>query len=89
MNNNIILCIGAGIACFCAGWFTNLKVNTEEVSQSTLLELIETQSAALECVDTIMWNNDIYDIDGSDVMCKYLTLRAESDSIMDNNPIYW
>lgn len=88
MNNNIILCIGAGIACFCAGWFTSQKVDNE-VSQNTLLELIEVQTAALECVDTIMWNNDIYDIDGSDVMVKYLTLREESDSIFNSNNIYW
>lgn len=88
MNNNIILCIGAGIACFCAGWFTNQKVDNE-VSYDTLIELIEVQTAALDCVDTIMWNNNIYDIDGSDVMCDYLTLRVEADSIMDNNPIYW
>lgn len=88
MNNNIILCIGAGIACFYAGWFTNQKVDNE-VSQDTLIELIEVQTAALECVDTIMWNNNIYDIDGSDVMVKYLTLREESDSIFNSNNIYW
>lgn len=43
---------------------------------------IKAQEKALELSDEIMSNNNLYDIDGSDIMSDYLQLR---DEINDNN----
>ena len=82
MEKNIILCILADIICFSAGWFTSLKVNTDSVEAKNFkVELIDTQNAALEQAEKVMWNNDLFDIDGSDDMVKYLDLCLEVDSL--------
>lgn len=82
MKKNIILCTLVGIACFSAGWFTSLKVNTDSVeSKKFKVELIDAQNAALEQAEKVMWNNDLFDADGSDDMADYLELCCEVDSL--------
>lgn len=82
MKKNIILCTLVGIACFGAGWFTSLKVNTDSVeSKKFKVELIDAQNAALEQAEKVMWNNDLFDADGSDDMADYLELYCEVDSL--------
>lgn len=80
----VIIGILACGACFVAGWFTSLKVNDVEFlneANSFKYECLEVADDALLKVDTIMDNNDIYDIDGSDVMSDYLELRCKLDSL--------
>lgn len=82
MKKNIILCTLAGITCFGAGWFTSLKVNTDSVeSASFKRELIDAQNACLEQAERVMWNNNLFDTDGSDDMADYLELCCEVDSL--------
>lgn len=84
MKKNIILCTLAGIACFGAGWFTSLKVNTDSVEAKKFkVELIDAQNAALEQAEKVMWNNDLFDADGSDDMVEYFELCCEVDSLWD------
>lgn len=44
-------------------------------------ELIILQNEALEKVDTIFNNNNIYDSDGSDTMADYLVVRKQIDNL--------
>lgn len=44
-------------------------------------ELIILQNEALEKVDTIFNNNNIYDSDGSDTMADYLIVRKQIDNL--------
>lgn len=82
MKKNTILCTLGGIALFGAGWFTSLKVNTDSVESANFKrELIDAQNAALEQAEKVMWNNDLFDADGSDDMADYLELCCEVDSL--------
>lgn len=82
MKKNIILCTLAGIACFGAGWFTCLKVNTDSVETHDFkVELLDAQYAALEQAEKVMWNNNLFDADGSDDMAEYLELYCKVDSL--------
>lgn len=82
MKKNVILCILASTICFGAGWFTSLKVNTDSVEAKKFkVELIDAQNAALEQAEKVMWNNDLFDTDGSDDMATYLDLCFEVDSL--------
>lgn len=82
MKKNIILCTLAGIACFGAGWFTCLKVNTDSVETYDFkVELLDAQYAALEQAEKVMWNNNLFDADGSDDMAEYLELYCKVDSL--------
>ena len=45
------------------------------------MELIDAQNAALEQAKKVMWNNDLFDADGSDDMADYLKLSCEVDSL--------
>lgn len=47
-----------------------------------LHDLLEQKS---DLADSIMSNNDVYDMDGSDQMAKYLHISAQIDSIYDVN----
>lgn len=85
MKKNIILCTLAGIACFGAGWFTCLKVNTDSVEAHDFkVQLIDAQNAALEKAETVMDNNNLWDADGSDDMADYLELCCEVDSLWNS-----
>lgn len=85
MKKNIILCTLAGIACFGAGWFTCLKVNTDSVESANFKrELIDTQNAALEKAEIVMDNNNLWDADGSDDMADYLELCFQVDSLRNS-----
>lgn len=85
MKKNIILCTLAGIACFGAGWFTSLKVNTDSVeSASFKRELIDAQNSALEKAEIVMDNNNLWDADGSDDMADYLKLCCVVDSLWNS-----
>lgn len=84
MKKNILICTLACIACFGAGWFTCLKVNTDSVeSASFKRELIDAQNSALEQAEKVMWNNGLFDADGSDDMADYLELCCEVDSLLN------
>ena len=45
------------------------------------IELIKSQKAALDAVDKVMYNNQLFDTDGSDAMAKYLDLAHKVDSL--------
>lgn len=75
MKRNIILRTLAGIACFGAGFCMN------QIMHSSDTELIDAQNAALEQAEKVMWNNDLFDADGSDDMADYLELCCEVDSL--------
>lgn len=78
----ILLCAVAAIVAFGTGYFTCLKVNTDSVeARNFKVELIDTQNAALEQAEKVMWNNDLFDADGSDDMADYLELCCEVDSL--------
>lgn len=78
MKAKFILCTIVGVFFgFGAGWVTNLKVTTQNYD----IELIDVQCAALETAEKVMWNNNLFDIDGSDDMAEYLDLSAKVDSL--------
>lgn len=84
MKKNIIICTLACMASFCAGWCLSLKwYNIDSLYEANEFkrECLYVADDALLKVDTIMDNNDIYDIDGSDVMSDYLELRCKLDSL--------
>lgn len=83
MKKNTILCTLAGIACFSAGWFTSLKVNTDSVESAEFKrKLIEAQYDALEYAEKVMNNNDLWDTDGSDDMADFMDYQAKVDSLL-------
>lgn len=83
MKENTFLCISAAIVAFVAGYFTCLKVNTDSVeSASFKCELIDAQNVALKQADKVMWNNDLFDTDGSDDMADYLELVDDVESLI-------
>lgn len=82
MKKTILLAALTAIAAFAAGYFTCLKVNTDSIeSKKFKVELIDAQNAALEQAEKVMWNNDLFDADGSDDMADYLELCCEVDSL--------
>lgn len=88
MKNSSILYILVAIVAGIVGYFTCLKVNNIEFlneANSIKYEILMLQDEALQRVDTIMSNNEIYDIDGSDTMSDYLTIRCKIDSIYEAN----
>lgn len=48
-------------------------------------EIIEKQNKALELSDQIMWNNNVFDGDGSDTMYDYLELRNKINNLHNIN----
>ena len=88
MKKSTPLCTLAAIVAFGAGYLTCQKVNDVEFlneANSVKYEILTLQEEALQRVDTIMSNNEIYDIDGSDTMSDYLTIRYKIDSIYEAN----
>ena len=88
MKNSSILYILVAIVAGIVGYFTCLKVNNIKFlneANSVKCEILMLQDEALQRVDTIMSNNEIYDIDGSDTMSDYLTIRCKIDSIYEAN----
>lgn len=88
MKREFIFCTLAAIVAFGAGYLTCQKVNDVEFlneANSVKYEILTLQNEALQRVDTIMSNNEIYDIDGSDTMSDYLTIRCKIDSIYEAN----
>ena len=88
MKRGFIFCTLAAIVAFGAGYLTCQKVNDVEFlneANSVKYEILTLQGEALQRVDTIMSNNEIYDIDGSDTMSDYLTIRCKIDSIYEAN----
>lgn len=82
MNKNVIICTSVAIVTFVAGWFTSLKVNTDSVEAAQFKrEIIETQDGALILAGKIMYNNNLFDIDGSDDVADYLELCCKLDSL--------
>lgn len=79
MKKNILLCTLAGIACFSAGFCMN------QIMHSNDTELIDAQNACLEQAEKVMWNNELFDTDGSDDMADYLNLAFEVDSLHKTN----
>lgn len=79
MKKIISLCTLAAIVAFALGYLTCQKVNDLKY------EIIMLQDEALCKADTIMYNNEIYDTDGSDIMSNYLTIRCKLDSIYKAN----
>lgn len=80
----MILSILVCSTCFYAGWCLSLKwynIDSLYEANSFKRECINVADEALLRVDTIMMNNDIYDIDGSDTMSDYLDLREKLDSL--------
>lgn len=59
----------------------NPEINSLRSSNEFKYELIKLQDEALMKVDTIFWNNNIYDGDGGDTMCDYLELRNKIDNL--------
>lgn len=83
MKKTVIGILACG-ACFVAGWCLSLKwYNIDSLYEANEFkrECLYVADDALLKVDTIMDNNDIYDIDGSDVMSDYLELRCKLDSL--------
>lgn len=88
MKKIISICTLAAIVAFGAGYLTCQKVNDVEFlndANSVKCEILMLQDEALQRVDTIMSNNEIYDIDGSGTMSDYLTIRCKIDSIYEAN----
>lgn len=82
MKKTILFAALTAIAAFAAGYFTCLKVNTDSVEAHDFkVELIDAQNAALEQAEKVMWNNGLFDADGSDDMADYLELCCEVDSL--------
>lgn len=52
-----------------------------QIMHSSDVELIDSQNAALKQAEKVMWNNELFDIDGSDDMADYLELCYEVDSL--------
>ena len=84
----LITCIG-----FVSGYSTGNKAGRDFIlSQYSLMhanyntlpykiEVIKAQRAALEAADKVMDNNELFDADGSDIMCDYLNKVAVVDSL--------
>lgn len=58
-----------------AGFCMNQIMYSDDVA------LIDAQNACLEQAEKVMWNNDLFDADGSDDMALYLELACEVDSL--------
>lgn len=88
MKKSTPLCTLATIVAFGAGYLTCQKVNNVEFlreANDTKYEILTLQKEALQKADTIMYKNEIFDIDGSDIMSDYLTIRCKIDSIYEAN----
>lgn len=83
--NKIIICIVACCIGYCAGYLADQKARSDyeflHEANELKYELIQLQDEALLRVDTIFYNNNIYDGDGGDTMCDYLELRNKIDSL--------
>lgn len=77
MKNNSISCVIVAIVAGIAGYLTCLKVDADSI------QLVDAQRAIIEQGKKVMWNNDLFDADGSDDMAKYLELCCEADSLWD------
>ena len=57
-------------------------MNTDSVETYDFkVELLDAQYAALEQAEKVMWNNNLFDADGSDDMAEYLELYCKVDSL--------
>lgn len=77
MKNSSISYILVAIVAGIVGYLTCLKVNADSI------QLVNTQRAVIDQGKKVMWNNDLFDADGSDDMAKYLELCCEADSLWD------
>ena len=75
MKKTTLLCTLAAIVAFGAGFCMS------QIMHSSDVELIDSQNAALKQAEKVMWNNELFDIDGSDDMADYLELCYKVDSL--------
>lgn len=71
----ISLCTLVAIVAFGAGFCMSQIMHNDDTV------MISTQNAALEQAEKVMWNNNLFDVDGSDDMELYLELACEVDSL--------
>lgn len=80
MKKNIFLCSLSAIAGIAVGFSICLMMQPESPNS----ELLDAQNACLEQAEKVMWNNDLFDADGSDDMADYLELACKVDSLWNN-----
>ena len=73
----------AVVSAFAGFEFNNYWYNNEGLYEANKLkrELVNAQAKALELANQVMDRNDLWDIDGSDVMSDYLDAAAKVDSL--------
>ena len=89
MKKIIIISTLAGLATFtlgiACGWHGCESYHrVDQANLNTIhykIEVIKAQRAALEAADKVMDNNELFDADGSDIMCDYLDKAAVVDSL--------
>lgn len=75
MKKTTLLCTLATIVAFGAGFCMSQIMHSKDT------ELIATQNAAIQAAEQVMWNNGLWDTDGSDDMALYVELYCEVDSL--------
>lgn len=75
MKKLILPCTLVTIVSYSAGFCMS------QIMHSSDVELIDSQNAALKQAEKVMWNNELFDTDGSDDMADYLELCCKIDSL--------
>lgn len=84
--STIMLFLVCTLLSFVLGWTIALATHTDsEGAHRKKVDIINLQYDALEKVDIIMDKHYLYDIDGSDDMVEYLSMKAKLDSIWDES----
>lgn len=77
-----IVCV---IVAFAAGVKCGNNASGNEQNGHNFYKLYDLYSEKSDLADTIMWRNNVPDMDGGDQMAKYLEVSAQIDSIIKVN----
>ena len=77
MKKTIIISTVVGVLCFVLGMSAGWHGHKSQSRAVYKLAILKGQLA-----DSIMYNNNVYDIDGSDQMASYLYVSARLDTLL-------
>lgn len=87
MKQSIIFSIFCLFIAFGAGYFTCHKVSNVSYlieANDFKKELLDAQDKALHQANTVMWNHNLFDTDGSDDMADYLEYSTKVYELLDS-----
>ena len=80
MKKAIMISTAICVLCFVLGVSSGWR-GCKSYSRSNKIEIVKAQDAALKAADKVMYNNQLFDTDGSDAMADYLQKAAVVDSL--------